>query len=215
MRINHGAAFIRLFAQWLVLSGAYGTLLETVFLSCAVAGLRVKEVDKGNMKKRYILLGLIALDILCFPLAAQLLHKVSQLSFSAPAHAIVSELPRNEPGVAHLVVTASEPFILTAANLNGAANIEVRTSGRINTTPFGDNAQMPGLKASCMTASGETPSIIYTADKATSVKGGEVLSQSVIFTVHFPKEANPNFKVSLKEDATDQPHAAACEGVST
>lgn len=167
------------------------------------------------MKKRYIVLGLVALDILCLPLAAQLFNKVSQLSFSAPAHAIVSELPRNEPGVAHLVITASEPFILTAANLNGTANIEVRTSGSINTTRFGDNAQLPGLKTVCMSAFGSGPSIIYTANKATSVKGGEILSKSVILTVNFSKDATPEFKVMLKSNADDQTQAEACENRST
>ena len=164
------------------------------------------------MKKRYIAIGLIALDILCIPVAAQIIDRVS---FSIPQHAVSTELPRNEAGVSNLVVSSNAPFILTVSNVVGEIDVTVKNSGAINSTRFGDNAQMPGPRNVCAMPTSAAPAVIYAADRRTALKRGEILSQSVIITVRFPEGAEPEFKVMPEKQGRGIPHAGACEPVQS
>ena len=92
------------------------------------------------MKKRYFILGLIAVELAAFPAAAQILDKVV---FSAPQKAI-NVVVSDKPGVKKYAVSSNAPFAVTSQSAIGEFDIIVHGSGIINGQRFGDNAQLPG-----------------------------------------------------------------------
>lgn len=163
------------------------------------------------MRKRNILLAIVALEILCIPVSAQIIDKVL---FTTPADAASVTLP-GDPGMTQLVVVSNAPFLITSKGSVAEMNISVHVSGYINETRFGDNAQMPGPSEACALTGTTDTSVIYTSDVRTAVKRGEVLSKSVIVQIDYPETETPVFEVVTKKHGADVQRASACNLVSS
>lgn len=157
--------------------------------------------------KRYIVFGVIALEVLCIPISAQILDR---FVFTDPQLAIATQLPQIEDGVTNLVVSSNTPFTLSVTGATGEIDVKVKGRGFINTTRFGDNAQMPGPATLCARPATTDKSIIYTASQKTAAQEGEILSQSVIFELRYPAGSTPQFEVVPAKQSRKLPLAAAC-----
>lgn len=158
------------------------------------------------MKPRYFLFAFIGFELIALPASAGMVGKVFS---SLNQHAVVTELPR-QPGTAKLVISSNAPFVITAENMSGDVDLNLMQSGKIYTTRFGDNTQTPGPEKACASLGNTKPAIIYTADKATSVKDAEILSQSVVMEVSYAYDAQPVFKVMTHREAKKIETAPAC-----
>ncbi len=163
------------------------------------------------MKKRYIIAALFALEIgtlgATLPAAAQIIDRVS---FSVPQKAVAVKIG-NEAGIARFVVTSNAPFALIAQDSLGDFEVNVRKSGAINGTRFGDNAQMPGPAHKCATAVSENISTLYMSERKTAAKRGPILSQSVIVEVKYAVQATPKLKIVTQDEAANFQTAPACD----
>ncbi|MGJ8562648.1 MAG: hypothetical protein ACSHXY_03750 [Alphaproteobacteria bacterium] len=158
------------------------------------------------MKIRYIISGLVCLELIALPVSASIIGKAIS-SFNQQA--VVTELPR-QPGMAQLVISSNAPFVITAGNLVGDVDIKLHQSGEIYTTRFGDNTQTPGPDIACAAPITSDMAVIYKSDKATSVSDAEILSQSVVMEVTYDYDADPVFKVMTQRQAKKILSAPAC-----
>lgn len=158
------------------------------------------------MKPRYFLFALIGFELIALPASAGIVGKVFS---NLTQHAVVTELPR-QPGVAKLVISSNGPFVITAENMSGDIDLNLVQKGKIYTTHFGDNTQAPGPEKACATLGNSNAAIIYTADKATSIEDGEILSQSIVMEVSYAYDAQPVFKVMTRREAKKIEAAPAC-----
>ena len=157
-------------------------------------------------KTRNILIGLLVLEILTLPAAAQIVNKVV---FEAPQKAVAVELPP-EPGLSKFVVTSNAPFTLVADNAEGDFEIHVHQSGTVNGNRFGDNAQMPGRSEACATVVSSHESAIYRADRKTAAQPGEILSQAVIIEVRYDASVTPELRIETEQDSRNIVRALPC-----
>lgn len=160
-----------------------------------------------KFRKRNIILGIIAIEILALPVSAQM---VNHVLFTTPADAAIVNLPTDDPTMSRLVIVSNTPFVLTAENGTGEAAISVHKSGAINDMRFGDKAQIPGAENGCAVLGGADASVIYTATQRTAVERGDVLDRSVIFEVRHAANETPTFNVLPVSKAKDLPVSAAC-----
>jgi len=158
------------------------------------------------MKTRNVLLGLLALEVLTLPAAAQM---VSSVTFEAPQKAVAVELPA-ERGLSKFVVTSNAPFALVAENTTGDFDITVYRSGTVNGNRFGDNAQLPGESETCASVLSVQESAIYRANRKTAATPGEILSQAVIIEVRYDESFTPNLRIETENDARNIARAAPC-----
>jgi len=164
------------------------------------------------MKKRYILLGLLALEIAMLPLAGHILYKTAgnfdMSAFSKPQRAINVKLGE-EPGVTRYMVVTNAPFTVTSESMIGQFDVNIYPSGLINGKPFGLNAQAPGALKACGLTKTTAPRIIYKADKGTETGEGEILSKAVLVEIRYEAYYKPDLKIlpQRKSDAilTAQP----------
>lgn len=163
------------------------------------------------MKKRNILLAILAIEVLTIPVSAKV---IDNILFSVPADAASVTLP-GEPGMTQLVVVSNAPFVITSREAIAKMTLSVHVSGEINETRFGDNAQMPGPAKACVVTQNKDKSVIYTSELATALKRGEVLSKSVIVEINYPEDATPVFEVVTKKHGADLLHASACDAPQT
>lgn len=158
------------------------------------------------MKKRFWLLGFIALDIAALPAAAQMVDRVS---FSVPQIAVHSELPRQD-GLAQMFVTSNAPFTIVADGAVGPFDIVISQSGQVGQQAYGENAQMPGLPTTCSVALSSGKTTIYSATQKTAKSRGSIPSQSVFIQIRYPKGISPNFDVLTEEKSTGLAPSAPC-----
>ena len=149
------------------------------------------------MKKRYFILGLIAVELAALPAAAQILDKVV---FSAPQKAI-HVMVSDKPGVKKYAVTSNAPFAVTSQSAIGEFEVLVHGSGQINGKRFGDNAQLPGAAQSCTMAASPSPTAIYRAHQKTAAQAGSILSQAVIVEIHYDPALTPDIKILTENDS--------------
>ena len=152
---------------------------------------RIKQLSMLKGKKRYLVLGLLGLELLSLPAAAQIVNRVS---FEVPPIVTAVEIPTTERGVARFLVASNAGFGVKAADVIGNVHVDVHVSGSLHaSTQFGNAAQLPGPKTSCAQASG-LGSNIYLADRKTAASRGTAPEQAVIFEFNFDAEARPSFE---------------------
>ena len=163
------------------------------------------------MKKRNLLFGLLALELVTLPFAipaaAQIIDRVS---FKIPQRVASVKLDA-EPGTTRIVITSNAPFTIATKNAIGDFNVTLLQSGKLNAARFGDNAQMPGPAMSCGTAISSDPVVIYRATQKTARRKGPILSQSVIAEISYDADLRPDFIVKTEDNSTKFSAANACE----
>ncbi len=159
------------------------------------------------MKKRYWALGLITLEILCWPAAAQILDRVK---FEMPQRVVHVEFP-NEPGLTRMFVTSNAPFAILSKGQIGEFDINVIPTGTIGGQAFGQNAQLPGEKASCAATLGTNKTIIYAADRKTAKNSGDVITQSIMVEIRYDEALDPKFHVVTEKKSLKFADAASCQ----
>ncbi len=158
------------------------------------------------MKKRYWAMGLIGLEILAFPAAAQMLDRVS---FTVPQRAVHVQFPE-EPGLARMFITSNAPFSITSEGVVGDYQISVTASGVIGGQHFGENAQLPGEAESCSTATRTDREVIYKAYQKTAKTRGGPVSQAVLVEIRYDKNLTPIFDVLTEKNSAEMTLAAPC-----
>ena len=159
------------------------------------------------MKKRYLALGIIALEVLTWPAAAQILDKVS---FEMPQRVVHAEFPV-EPGVTRMFVTSNAPFAILAKGQIGEFDVNVYPSGTVGAVTFGENAQLPGDANACATTLDIKKSIIYAADRKTAIAPGEAASQAVLVEIRYDQALSPKFNVVTEKKSQKYALAAPCQ----
>ena len=159
------------------------------------------------MKKRYWALGLIALEIACWPAAAQILDRVS---FEAPPRVVHVEFPKAD-GLSRIFVTSNAPFAITSKGQVSPFVVNVIPTGVIGGQSFGENAQLPGEAQSCRTAVGVEKSIIYQAHQKTARAKGDPVTQAVLVEIRYPQGLNPEFDVVTEKKAEGLSAALPCQ----
>ena len=105
-----------------------------------------------GFKKRYILLGLLAVEVVSLPFTAHIIQKQAfAFDFSSmtnPQRAVKVKL-KSPPGQTRYMVYATGPFTVTSENAVGTLDVRVSKSGYVNGKPYGANAQLPGARLSC------------------------------------------------------------------
>lgn len=160
-----------------------------------------------TFKKRYLLFGIIALEVVSIPVSAQIIDKVA---FSVPQRAIAVPFPP-EPGLAKFLVSSNAPFAVVAENTIGEFEVSIQVSGVLNGNRFGDNAQMPGEAQTCAAQISPSATKIYEGDRKTAAQKGDILTQAVIVEIRYDADTSPAFKVMTEDDASKLPQGHACE----
>lgn len=162
----------------------------------------LKDLTMLNGKKRYIMLGLLLIEVASLPAAAQIVHRVA---FEVQPLVNAVEIPTAEPGLSRFLVASNSGFGVEADNIAGNVDIAVRSSGTIGgLTRFGDAAQLPGDQSVCSQTSG-LPSPIYIADKKTAARKGTAPEQAVIFEFRYEAEARPTFSFKAGKGVLSTP----------
>lgn len=152
---------------------------------------RLKQLSMLKGKKRYLVFGLLALELLSLPAAAQIVHRVA---FEVHPNVIAVEIPTAERGVSRYLVASNAGFGVKANGVIGDITTDVHVSGRLSgTNRFGDAAQLPGPEFTCALAAGVS-SDIYAADRKTAATPGTPPEQAVIFEFRYDVAARPDFE---------------------
>ncbi len=153
---------------------------------------RLKRLSQLNGKKRYIVMGLLAVELMSLPAAAKIVHAVS---FETAVPSVLAfEIPTAEPGVTRFLVTSNSGFLVKANHMNGDVSVDIQVSGRFGgDVKFGDAAQLPGPKSSCALANGAN-SKIYQASRTTAAKPGTAPERAVVFEFQYSPEQHPQFE---------------------
>ena len=152
---------------------------------------RLKNLTKLKGKKRYIVFGLLAIELLSLPAAAQIVHRVA---FEVRPTVTAVEIPTTEAGVSRYLVTSNAGFGIKANGVIGDIHTDVHVSGGTGAlNRFGDAAQLPGPESTCAQASGIS-SDIYAANRKTAATPGTPPEQAVIFEFRYDAAARPDFE---------------------
>ncbi len=148
--------------------------------------------SKLNGKKRYLVMGFLALEMMSLPAAAQIVQRVA---FSPNPIVTAVEIPTAEPGLSRFLVTSNAEFSVQAANGNrGTINTLVHVSGTLaGMNRFGDAAQLPGPKRACARINGPATHI-YSAKRKTAAENGTAPEQAVVFEFRYAKDSQPSFE---------------------
>ena len=172
----------------------------------SIAGFFKRKYKKH--KKWFLVL--LALDILCIPVTAQIVDRVS---FSAPQKVASVKLANNTAGLQSFVVASNAPFAIISEKAVGEFNVTLRTKDDINGHPIGANAQLPGSQKSCSIATSTRPQKIYEAIRKTAASRGEALSQAIIIDVRYDPALTPEFKIITQQNAIALKAAMLCGDV--
>lgn len=153
-------------------------------------------------KKRYIALGILALEIASLPAAAQIIDRVVFSVEPQTSAVLIDDIK----GIKRFAVASNSAFYITAEDVIGDIRVEVRNSGTIGVARFGDNAQMPGAALSCSTMNFGQKTV-YQAERKTAAEPGDVLSQAVMVIVEHDPEAEP--VIRIKAGQSDKPVAVS------
>lgn len=152
---------------------------------------RLKKLTMLKGKKRYIVFGLLAIELLSLPAAAQIVHRVA---FDIRPIVTAVEIPTSEPGLSRYLVASNAGFGVKADGVIGDVHTIVHVSGSMSgANRFGDAAQLPGPEATCTQASGLNADI-YLADRKTAATPGTPPEQAVVFEFRYDTAAHPVFE---------------------
>ena len=159
----------------------------------------IKKLTQLKGKKRYILFGFLAVELLSLPAAAQIVQRVA---FDIPPVVTAVEIPTAEPGMTRFLVASNAGFGVKANNLVGDVTVNVHVSGSLSgANRFGDAAQLPGPQSICAQAAG-AGSAIYNADRKTAASPGTPPEQAVVIEITYEASARPDFEFIAGADKT-------------
>lgn len=168
---------------------------------------RLKQLSMLQGKKRYILFGILAVELLSLPAAAQIVHRVA---FDIRPIVTAVEIPTSEPGMSRYLVASNAGFGVKANGVLGEVQVDVHVSGTMGeATRFGDAAQLPGPASACAHANG-LGADIYIADRKTAATPGTPPQQAVVFEFTYDPNARPNFQFIAGTDEAGTP--TSCNG---
>lgn len=171
---------------------------------------KTKDQTQRTFKKRYLVYGWLALELLSLPFAfsasAQI---VDRISFSIPQK-VASVVIDSVPGKTQLVISSNGPFTIAAENAIGEYDVRLRPTGNINGTPYGHKAQAPGPMSGCATAISPAAAVIYRATQKTAVERGDPLSQAVIVEINYDPVLSPKFVVKTADNSKGLRDAGRC-----
>ena len=159
-----------------------------------------------TIKKRYIALGVIALELASIPVAAQIVDRVS---FSVPQKVIAVPFPP-EPGLTKFLVASNAPFAVVSENAVGEFDVKIDLSGVLNGGRYGANAQMPGVPTACAVQTSPSSTKIYEAERKTAAQEGDILTQAVIIEIRYDPQTTPDLKIVAENKTKRLPLATAC-----
>jgi len=167
------------------------------------------EMNIKNMisKAPYLAIGLVALELASFPVAAQIMGKAA---FSPAQRTVAVPFPP-QPGIAKFLVSSNAPFAIVSENAIGEFEVSVKVSGVLNGNRFGENAQMPGPATSCKAQTTLKSTKIYEAERKTEAKEGDVLTRAVIVEIRYEDRMRPNLKIISENKAKKIKAGSACE----
>ena len=152
---------------------------------------RLKSLSRLNGKKRYLVFGLLAVELLSLPAAAKIVQSVS---FDADPIVIAAEINTTEPGISRFLVTSDGGFSVKANNLVGDVKVNVFNEGKLaENVRFGESAQLPGLMTGCAQATDHN-SNIYLAKKKTAARAGTAPERAVMFKFEYDPDEAPQFE---------------------
>lgn len=167
---------------------------------------RIKKLSMLRGKKRYTLFGLLAVELMSLPAAAQIVHRVA---FDIRPIVTAVEIPTSEPGLSRYLVASNAGFSVTTSGVIGDVNVEVHVSGTISdVSPFGAAAQLPGPKTGCAAVSNFEKDI-YVAERKTAASPGTPPQQAVVFEFHYDPNARPEFEFIANKDTVSSPKACS------
>ena len=168
---------------------------------------RIKKLAQLKGKKRYIVLGFLAVELMSLPAAAQIVHKVA---FDIRPIVTAGEIPTAEPGVSRFIVASNAGFDVKANDLVSDVIIDVHVSGILSgENRFGDAAQLPGPQNICSQATGN--SVIYKADRKTAAQRGTPPEQAVIMEFNYDAAARPSFEFIPDDKSTSSMSSCSSE----
>jgi len=159
---------------------------------------RFKKLTQLKGKKRYIVLGLLGLELMSLPAAAQIVHKTA---FEARPIVTAVEIPTTELGVSRFFVSSNAGFDIKANNIAGDVSVKVHVSGQFSPEHrFGDAAQLPGPKTTCAHAA-TANAAIYKADRKTALRErANTTDRAVIFEITYDPTQKPDFNFVAGQD---------------
>ncbi len=166
-----------------------------------------------TFKKRYIVFGLLTLELLTLPAAAHYAHKkgmsFDMSIFSKPQHAINIKL-KSKPGIAMYMVSANAPFSVTTEAMIGRFDVNIHLKGRINGQFFGENAQPPGPETACAVTKTTDKRTIYRSEKGTIAQDGDILSKTVLVEIRYEAYNKPDIKILTQKKSEKIASAPSC-----
>ena len=131
-------------------------------------------------RKRSILFGVIAVELMSIPAAASVAHKVR---FEVKPHVAAGQLPSIRDGQSRFLVSSNAPFSVVASGMIGEVDVAVQQRGEIATQSFGEASQLPGPREACAVVLSAHETVIYRADRRTAAQPGSAVDQAVIVTI--------------------------------
>jgi len=166
-----------------------------------------KNLPNLKGKKRYLVMGFLAFELMSLPAAAHIVHNAA--TQTRPIVTAV-EIPTSEPGLSRFLVTSNSGFDVRANDVVGDVSVRVHVSGTLSSeTRFGDAAQLPGPDVICAHVTTENTAV-YKADRTTAAREGATTEQAVVIEFNYDYAARPNFKFSA-----DQNNNASLRNCST
>ena len=158
-------------------------------------------------KKRYIALGIIAVELASLPAAAKIIHMAA---FQTKPRVLAAEIKTSEPGVSRFLVNSNDGFGVEIEGFIGEVKTVVYESGTLaSMRRFGDQAQLPGAAKSCAQSLSNQASPVYQAVRKTELSDAHVVDQAVIFEFRYKAQVKPKFEFTAGKASVATP--SACE----
>lgn len=158
-------------------------------------------------KKRYIALGIIAVELASLPAAAKIIHMAA---FQTKPRVLAAEIKTSEPGVSRFLVNSNDGFGVEIEGFIGEVKTTVYESGTLaSKRRFGDEAQLPGAAKSCAQSLSNQANPVYQAVRKTELGDAHVVDQAVVFEFRYKAQVKPNFKFTPGKAKVDA--LKACE----
>ena len=149
-----------------------------------------------RLTKTKLLAAFVGLEILALPVAAKMVDKVE---FEVPARVIVAEADLGIAGQSSYLVASNAPFVVEVEGVIGDVSVEVNASGQLGTLDYGSQAQLPGARQSCTTAS-RLVTRVYTSKRKTAESQGDITEQAVRVDVTYDTVAEPRIRIVPVDD---------------
>jgi len=158
---------------------------------------RIKKLSQLKGKKRYIVFGLLAFELVSLPAAAQIVHKAA---FDVRPLVTAVEIPTSETGVSRFLVTSNAGFDVFANDVEGDVSVQVHVTGSLGgTVRFGGAAQLPGPQSVCATSTDQN-AVIYKAERKIETRKAPAAERAVMMEFNYTPTARPDFKFIAGED---------------